>query len=233
MILENIYYKLQNKHGNWSPWSTGRLGSGCYANAVACSVKAGTNNSDEKTHSIAWMEMFPFVNSRDLCCRKYKWGYETMSRIASVRCGSTSGSLSIGRQERGPSFRYVFKKDNTAGLRFPSSVSSSIRMTVSGDKSPWAVGKEGSVSQLARTELESLVRLFLGASFTRGVPGFFNMFCAVMWAGFDAVGVVGSFFRLWGVEDRNTFWFVDQADVPEKKNRRKSTARNILDESIV
>ena len=34
-----------------------------------------------------------------------------------------------------------------------------MRMTVSGDKSPCAVGKAGNVSQLAKTELESGVPL--------------------------------------------------------------------------
>lgn len=84
--------------------------------------------------------------------------HAAISLIALVRCGSTSGSLSMAKQDMGPCRLYVSKNRIKASLRCPlRRVSSSSRMTVSGDKRPCAVGKEGSVSQLANTELESFM----------------------------------------------------------------------------
>lgn len=81
-----------------------------------------------------------------------------MSLIALVRCGRTSGSDSIERQLIGPFLRYCLRNRSTASLLCASSsTSSSMRITVSGESNPWAVGKEGSVSPSANTEFESSV----------------------------------------------------------------------------
>jgi hypothetical protein len=64
----------------------------------------------------------------------------------------------MGRHDMGPSLRYVSRKFTSAALRRCeyARVTSSMRMTVSGDKMPCAVGHEGSVSHDASTECDSL-----------------------------------------------------------------------------
>lgn len=61
---------------------------------------------------------------------------QMISRIALVKCGRTSGSESISRQDMGPFRLYVDKNLFTAGFPSPSAVISSILETVSGDKIP-------------------------------------------------------------------------------------------------
>jgi len=56
----------------------------------------------------------------------------------------------------GPLLRYLRRKDSTVGVLDEDSSNCD---TTSGDNSPCAVGKEGSVSLAASTELESFVRL--------------------------------------------------------------------------
>lgn len=58
-------------------------------------------------------------------------------------------------QAMGPFERYVRKKAATAIFSWPPLVATSIRDTVSGLKIPCAVGKLGSVSQEANTELDN------------------------------------------------------------------------------
>jgi hypothetical protein len=63
--------------------------------------------------------------------------YAAISRMAWVRCGNTSGSLSMGKQESGPCRRYVLRKSCSALLRMSDpEVESSSRITVSGESKP-------------------------------------------------------------------------------------------------
>lgn len=86
----------------------------------------------------------------------------------------------------GPNLRYVSRKYETASLRRRFLVISSIRMTVSGERRPCAVGKDGKVSVPERTELdrgrdedESLCFFLLfGVDFF--VPGAVRMLFAAM-----------------------------------------------------
>jgi hypothetical protein len=84
-----------------------------------------------------------------------------ISLMASVNLGKTSSSLKNGRQAMGPSFLYLSKNILTVRnwtISFPPPccvfIRFSILNTVSGDKSPWAVGKDGRVSDELRTEFE-------------------------------------------------------------------------------
>lgn len=145
-------------------------------------------------------------------CRLH-WTHKAMSRMASVRYGKTSGSLSIGRHDKGPCFWYVSKKESRASLRCPWLLSLSIRITVSGDRIPWAVGNAGSVSQDASTELDNLTEVFRVVSSTRGFPGFLSIFWAVMWGIWEEDVVGGVYLRVdfFPLGDRNAFWFEDHA----------------------
>lgn len=70
------------------------------------------------------------------------------------------GSESIGRHAMGPLLRYVSRK-LSSGAERELAVISSIRWTISGDRRPWAVGKQGRVSDAARTELDIFGRMDL------------------------------------------------------------------------
>ena len=83
-----------------------------------------------------------------------------MSLIASVSFGRMQGSESIGRHAMGPLLRYVSRK-LSSGAERELAVISSIRWTISGDRRPWAVGKQGRVSDAARTELDIFGRMDL------------------------------------------------------------------------
>lgn len=110
-----------------------------------------------------------------------------MSRIAAVRCGRTLGSDNIDRQDMGPCCRYVFKKVETASLPRPPLVISSILETVSGLRIPCAVGKEGSVSDSARTLFERRQLLPRSCS----APTVLSIFWAIMGAVVCEVGDEG------------------------------------------
>eukprot|EP00542_Grammatophora_oceanica_P014719 CAMPEP_0194028306 /NCGR_PEP_ID=MMETSP0009_2-20130614/2313_1 /TAXON_ID=210454 /ORGANISM="Grammatophora oceanica, Strain CCMP 410" /LENGTH=56 /DNA_ID=CAMNT_0038667657 /DNA_START=547 /DNA_END=717 /DNA_ORIENTATION=- len=53
-------------------------------------------------------------------------------------------------------------------------------MTVAGDNSPWAVEKQGNVSQLARTESLRAVACLLSSDLLEETPWVFKSFCALM-----------------------------------------------------
>mmetsp|Transcript_8456 Transcript_8456/g.12691 ORF Transcript_8456/g.12691 Transcript_8456/m.12691 type:complete len:106 (-) Transcript_8456:582-899(-) len=82
------------------------------------------------------------------------FNYWMISLIACVRIGNTFGSLSMGRHAMGPSLLYVRRKFSTASLLVALDVMISIRITVSGDRSPRAVGNDGRVSLDDNTELD-------------------------------------------------------------------------------
>ena len=85
-----------------------------------------------------------------------------MSLIASVSLGRMQGSESIGRHAMGPSLRSVSRKLSSGAEReLAAAVISSIRWTISGDRTPCAVGKKGRVSDAARTELDIFGRMDL------------------------------------------------------------------------
>ena len=77
--------------------------------------------------------------------------------------GRTQGSASIGRHAIGPSLRYVSRKRTRGAERelVAEAVISCIRWTISGDRRPCAVGKQGRVSDAARTELDVVGRMDL------------------------------------------------------------------------
>ena len=81
---------------------------------------------------------------------------------------------------------------------------------------PWAVRKEGKVSQDARTDCESFTVDFRGELLIRGVPGVFSIFWAVM-LGVSEVGVLAGTYIVTGARcvfeerRRGPFGFVDQA----------------------
>lgn len=117
--------------------------------------------------------------------------------MAFVKCGNTSGSLSIGKQDMGPLRRYWRRNIFRASLRSPSSTISSIRFTVSGERIPCAVRKEGSVSQEARTDWDSLTVVFRCSPIVRVAPAVLSIFCAVILA-VSEVGVLGGTYMVIG-----------------------------------
>ena len=124
----------------------------------------------------------------------------------------------MGRHDKGPCWRYVSKKESRASLRCPWLLSLSIRITVSGERIPWAVGKDGSVSQDASTELDNLTEDFRVVSNIRGLPGFLSIFWAVMCGIWEDDVLGGIYLRVdfFPLGDRNAFWFDDHAKPLDK-----------------
>lgn len=112
--------------------------------------------------------------------------------MASVKCGRIDGSDRKVRQDMGPLDRYVSRNSDKASLLSPIGVIWSIRITVSGERSPWAVENVGRMSQLARTELDSDVPTRFSArcsAFGPSVPVVERILCVekgVVWEAGDS-----------------------------------------------
>lgn len=128
-----------------------------------------------------------------------------MSLIASVSLGRMQGSDSIGRHAIGPSLRYVSRKLSRGAERdLAAAVMSSIRWTISGDRRPWAVGKQGRVSFAARTELDIFGRMDLRPVWAVGA-------LRMRWATMGAVWVLVSGGRyMWRFPNPDRFLLVTE-----------------------